>query len=127
MNLDTYFKNVQGLGVLSTADAEGRVNAAVYARPHIMDDGSVAFIMRDRLTHHNLQSNAHAAFLFREAGNGYKGIRLHLTKTHAETDTERVKTLCRRCKIKGDPDETRHLVIFSVDRQLALIGADGPF
>ena len=60
MNLKTYFEETKGMGVLSTADGEGRVNAAVYARPHVMDDGSLAFVMRDRLSHNNLQSNPRA-------------------------------------------------------------------
>ena len=50
MNLKTYFDETKGLGVLSTADGKGRVNAAVYARPHMMEDGGLAFIMRDRLS-----------------------------------------------------------------------------
>ncbi len=56
MDLKTYFEKTRGTGVLSTADGQGLVNAAVYARPRVLDDGSLAFIMRDRLTHHNLQS-----------------------------------------------------------------------
>ena len=123
MNLNTYFDDTKGLGVLSTADGDGRVNAAVYARPHVMEDGSLAFIMRDRLSHSNLTSNPHAAYLFREESPGYKGIRLHLTKTHEESGTERVKDLCRRCRIDDKPDAIRHLVVFSVDKQLPLIGA----
>lgn len=123
MDLKTYFETTKGMGVLSTADESGRVNAAVYARPHLMDDGSVAFVMRDRLSHHNLQSNPHAAFLFREEAPGYKGLRLHLTKTHEESGTPLVKELCRRCKIDDKPDAVRHLVIFQTDKQLPLIGA----
>ncbi len=127
MNLRNYFEKTSGLGVLSTADDKGRVNSAVYARPHILEDGSLAFIMRDRLTHHNLQSNPHAAFLFREEEPGYKGIRLHLVKTHEETGTEQVKELCRRCKITDRPDATRFLVAFSIDRERPLIGdGDSP-
>jgi hypothetical protein len=71
MDLKTYFENTSGLGILSTADYSGQVDAAVYSRPHFMDDGTVAFIMRDRLTHNNLQSNPHAAYLFKEDGEGY--------------------------------------------------------
>ena len=123
MNLKTYFDETKGLGVLSTADKDGRVNAAVYARPHVMEDGSLAVIMRDRLTHNNLTSNPHAAYLFREEGSGYKGIRLHLTKTREESGTELVKDLCRRCRIEDQPDAVRFLVVFTVDRQLPLIGA----
>ena len=37
MNLADYFENAKGVGVLATADAEGRVNVAVYARPHFLD------------------------------------------------------------------------------------------
>src|SRR5690606_34583515 len=61
MNLNDYFKEKNGTGVLSTADAEGRVDAAIYARPHVFADGSVAFLMRQRLTYRNMQSNPHAA------------------------------------------------------------------
>jgi hypothetical protein len=45
--------------VLATADGDGKVNSSVYARPHMMEDGSLAFIMRDRLTLKNIQSNPH--------------------------------------------------------------------
>lgn len=122
MNLKTYFEETKGMGVLSTANGDGQVNAAVYARPHVMDDGSLAFIMRDRLSHHNLQSNPQAAFLFREAGPGYKGIRLHLSKTHEESGTALVKELCRRCRIDDKPDAVRYLVTFNVVKEFPLVG-----
>ncbi len=88
MDLNEYFENVKGLGVLATADAEGRTDVAVYAKPHIIDEETVAFIMTDRLTHHNLQSNNHAAYLFKEEGPGYKGTRLFLTKMREEQDSD---------------------------------------
>ena len=122
MDLENYFEKTRGTGVLSTADDQGRVNAAIYARPHVLEDGSLAFIMRDRLTHHNLQSNPHAAFLFREEGAGYKGIRLHLTRTREESGTELVKELCRRCKIADKADAVRFLVAFRIDKERPLIG-----
>ena len=123
MNLKTYFEETRGMGVLSTADGDGQVNAAVYARPHVMDDGTLAFIMRDRLSHHNLQSNSRAAYLFREEGKGYKGIRLHLKKEREENGTPLVKEICRRCSIDDRPDVVRYLVTFSVVKELPLIGA----
>ncbi len=55
MNLQKYFEEHTGLGVLSTADKEGRVNAAVFSRPHHFEDGTVGFIMPNRLTHNNLR------------------------------------------------------------------------
>jgi hypothetical protein len=123
MDLKNYFDKTRGMGVLSTADEQGRVNAAVYARPHVLDDGSLAFIMRDRLSHHNLQSNPRAAYLFREEGAGYKGIRFHLTKIHEESGTERVRELCRRCKIDESPGAVRFLVAFNITGEMPLIGA----
>ena len=68
MDLVEYFGKKKGFGILATADGDGKVDAAVYARPHVMEDGTIAMIMRDRLTHHNLQTNSHAAYLFHEDG-----------------------------------------------------------
>lgn len=123
MNLKKYFGETKGMGVLSTADGDGLVNAAVYARPHVVEDGKLGFIMRDRLSHHNLQTNPHAAYLFREESPGYKGLRLHLTKIHEEIDTPLVKELCQRCRIDDRPDTVRYLVVFNTAKVLPLIGA----
>jgi hypothetical protein len=122
MDLRDYFENKKGRGVLATADAEGKVDAAVYSRPHVMDAETVAFIMRDSLTHHNLQSNPHAAYLFMEAGEKYVGKRLFLTKIREEQDTELAYKLRRR-KYPDDKKDPLFLVFFHVDKILPLIGA----
>jgi hypothetical protein len=122
MDLKAYFENTEGVGVFATADGEGKVDAAVYARPHFMEDGTIAMIMRDRLTHHNLQSNPHAAYLFHENGPGYKGKRLFLTKVGEEQDTELLQSLRRRQYI-DEKDETRFLVFFQIDKELPLVGS----
>jgi Pyridoxamine 5'-phosphate oxidase len=119
--LRKYFENTTGMGVIATADSDGRVNSAVYSRPHFLEDGSLAFIMRDRLTHHNLQSNPHAAYLFVEEGPGYKGKRLHLTKIKEEENSERIQTLTRR-QYQNEKEGGRFLVSFQVDKELPLIG-----
>ncbi|MGD9081131.1 MAG: pyridoxamine 5'-phosphate oxidase family protein [Desulfobacterales bacterium] len=122
MELKDYFENTKGVGVMATADADGKVDAAIYARPHFMEDGTIAMIMRDRLTHHNLQSNPHAAFLFIEEGPGYKGKRLFLTKVREEEDSELLHSLRRR-KYPNDKEEARFLVFFKLDKELPLVGA----
>jgi hypothetical protein len=123
MDLKSYFDKHNGLGILSTADDSGQVDAAVYSRPHVMEDGSIAFIMRDRLTHHNLQSNPHAAYLFKESGNGYQGKRLFLTKLREEKESETLYLLRRRTYPEGkDRRESKFLVYFNVDKILPLIG-----
>ena len=122
--LKEYFDNSKGHGVLATADAQGRVNQAVMARPHVMEDGTVAFIMPHRLTHHNLQENSHAAYLFKEDSPGWQGKRLYLTKVREEQDTDLLYSLRR----KSYPPEmekkegSRFLVFFQVDKVLPLIG-----
>jgi len=97
---------------------------AVYGRPHIVDKDTIAFIMPDRLTHHNLHSNIHAAYLFIEEGPGYKGIRLFLSKVREEEDSELLRSIRRRTyTTEKDGEETsRYLVFFKVDKILPLIG-----
>jgi hypothetical protein len=123
--LKDYFENNQGAGVLATADAEGLVNQAVFARPHIMEDGTAAFIMPHRLTHKNLQENFRAAYLFMESGPGWKGKRLYLTKMREEQDTELLYSLRRRTypEEMEKKEGPRFLVFFQVDLVLPLIGA----
>jgi hypothetical protein len=120
MNLNDYFGNTKGLGIMSTADAAGKVDAAIYARPHIMEDGTLAFIMRDRLTHHNLNSNPHANYLFKEDGPGYKGKRFFLTKVREEQDSDLLLDLRRRQYIDAS-DESKFLVFFKIDDTLPLV------
>jgi hypothetical protein len=122
MELKEYFENTEGRGILATADGDGKVDAAIYARPHFMDDGNIALIMRDRLTHHNLQSNSHACYMFIEKGPGYKGKRFFLTKVREEQNSELLQSLRRRQYI-SEQDESKFLVFFKIDRELPLVGA----
>jgi hypothetical protein len=121
MDLKSYFDNTTGTGILSTANGKGIVDAAIYARPHIMADGTVAFIMRDRLSHENLGSNPHAVYLFIEEGPGRKGVRLYLTMTEEEKNAPAIETLKRSSRPYAQ-GEDRFLVFFSVDRQRPLVG-----
>jgi hypothetical protein len=122
MNLKEYFENTAGNGILATADGNGQVDAAIYSRPHCMDDGTIALIMRDRLSHHNLQSNPHACYMFIEKGPGYKGKRFFLSKVREEQDTDLLQSLRRRQYI-NEKDEAKFLVFFKIDKELPLVGA----
>lgn len=121
MELKDYFESTKGTGVMATADGDGKVDAAIYARPHFMEDGTLAVIMRDRLTHSNLQSNDSATFLFIEDGPGYKGRRLFLTKVREEQDSELLYSLRRR-QYPNDKEEAKFLVFFKLDKELPLVG-----
>ena len=124
MKLKEYFDTHRGFGVLATADAGGAVNAAVYGRPHFENGEDVAlFIMSERLSHANLQKNPSAVYLFREAGEGYGGKRLYLTKIDEEKDSPRIGEIRRRERVGSKEDGgSRYLVRFRVDRVLPLIG-----
>jgi hypothetical protein len=115
MTLREYFENTKGTGVLATADGRGKVDAAIYARPHVMEDGSLAFIMLDRLTHKNLESNPNATYLF-------------LEKIREDNDPDLISRIARKC-----PDDfgqhaegTRFLVYFRLEKILDLIGPGVP-
>ncbi len=126
MDLQKYFDETKGTGVLATADSYGKVDAALYARPHVLEDGTIAFIMADRLTLHNLQSNPHAAYLFVETTGMYEGKRLFLKKISEEKNSERIKTMRRSClcnEEKGSDGKDRYLVIFQLEKELPLIGS----
>jgi len=124
MDLSSYFQNTKGLGVLSTADSQGNVDSAVYARPHIMEDGTLALIMRDRLSHLNLQSNPRAAYLYKEEGPGYRGKRFFMTKVGEEQDQDKIRSLSRRLYADDEKgrQEAKFLVYFRIDKELPLIG-----
>ncbi len=122
MNLAEYFEKADGLGVLSTADESGQIDTAIYARPHVLDEKTVAFIMTDKKSHKNLQSNPHAAYLFKVNGNGYSGLRLYLTKKEEEKNTERTRSLIRRTEAPEMKDQDLYLVSFRVHKVLGLTG-----
>jgi hypothetical protein len=124
MKLKDYFTDAKGIGVLATSDNSGEVDVAIYARPHFIDDQTVAFIMADRLSHRNLQSNPHAAYLFVEEGEGYEGKRLHLSRIAEETDPQKIESMRRRplpveCGVES---EAKFLVHFRIDRVRPLVG-----
>jgi hypothetical protein len=123
MELKDYFENNKGFGVLSTSDDKGNVNSAVYARPHVMEDDLLAFVMRDRQSYKNIRSNPHATYLFREDGPGYKGVRLYLTKAREDKDPDLISSLSRR-KYPSDQDviESSVLVYFKREKTRPLIG-----
>jgi hypothetical protein len=125
MNLSEYFENATGRGILATADSQGKVDAAVYSRPHFIDEETVAYIMTEHLTHENLKSNPHAAYIFMEAGEKFAGKRLYLTRIKEETDPEAIAKIRWRKSYtvpENQQNEKRYLVYFHIDKVLPLIG-----
>ena len=123
MELKEYFEGKKGFGVLSTADGEGRVDSAVYARPHVIADRKVTFIMADKLTHANLLSNPYAAYLFKEDGPGYQGKRLYLKKSGESEDVKLIDEIRRKCPCPEceESKTKKFLVYFDIEKDLPLI------
>jgi len=126
MELKKYFKEHQGLGVLSTADLKGRVNAAIYAEPHVIDKDRVAFIMADKLTRANVEKNPYAVYLFKENGPGYKGARLYLKKQGEYKDEGFVRQICNIAYpsefCSADSLKGSYVLSFKVEKILPLVG-----
>ena len=124
MQLKDYFSRTGGFGVLSTCDLNGEVGAAVFSRPHVMEDGRLAWVFRERMAFRNLESNPNAVYLFREDCDSYDGVRLYLKRVGSSQDPELVDRLRRRrCSHDSTPgDDKRHVLIFEVRDILPLVG-----
>jgi len=125
MNLSEYFENTTGRGILATADSDGKVNAAVYSRPHFIDEETIAYIMTERLTHENLKSNPYAAYIFMEDGEKTAGKRLYLSRMKEESDPEAIAKIRWRKSYtipENQQNEKRYLVYFRIEKVLPLIG-----
>ena len=92
MNLSELFAN-PGLGVMSTSSSDGKVNSAVYARPHVIDETTLVWGMTDKRTYQNLTRNRHAAFLFKLNNPGFSGVRLTLELIRTEEEGDLLVTI----------------------------------
>ena len=122
MNLSDYFDQTRGRGILATADSTGKVTAALYGRPHFTDEATAAFIMAERLTHQNLQSNPWAVYLFMEEGEGYTGKRLYLKKIREEESEALIEDISRKYGYSHYGRYGRYVVFFNVEKVLPLVG-----
>lgn len=130
MNLKSYFQEHEGIGILATSDADATVDAAIYAKPLVINQTTIAFAMRQRLSHQNLRSFPRAAYMFIEKGKSaesYNGIRLYLTVQREETNQSVIAAMHKKdpwIYPEGD-DSEKFLVFFSVTHIRPLVG-DGP-
>lgn len=120
MNLENYFQQHNGLGVLSSADKEGRVNAALYARPKIQDNKAI-FLAAPNHTLNNLKQNPYAHYLFKEDTEGYEGVRLQLCLINIDENQERVNTLRTRHKAE---QHYAYVLEFEILESIDLIGKE---
>lgn len=122
MDLKAYFDNAEGMGILSTADGGGNVDAALYGRPHMQADGTLGLIMQPRRSYNNLLANPKAVYMFIEKGPGYTGKRIYLEKLREEADPEQVQAARRSRHGCKEGDEQAKLVFFTVNHIRPLVG-----
>lgn len=123
MDIKDYFKSASGMGFLATANKKGEVDVAVYSRPTVMDDGTLAYGMADRLTHANLTENPFAVYAFHEGS--FKGKRIFLEKVREETEGELLDNIRKQADKMVGPgvgSMVKYVVYFRVIRELPLVG-----
>ncbi len=126
MSLKEYFKGVKGFGVLSTADLNGKVDAAPYAHPKVVDEHHIALIMANKLSYANITKNPYAVYLFKEDGPAYEGKRLYLKKEKESKDPALIESTCKE-EWPGTYCDEKYLkgsslVYFKVESVLPLVG-----
>ena len=101
-----YFNKQPRLGSLSTAGKEGRVDAACYGSPQMIDEKTIFMGIGKNRTFANLQENPYAVFMIMEPGKSlpeWKGIRVYLKMIDCQTSGEkldRIKT--QIAKVAGE-------------------------
>ncbi len=123
MNWKDYFESKRGKGFMATSASSGEVDIAVYSRPHVMEDGTLAFGMTDRLTYANLQQNPHAVYAFNE--KGFEGVRLYLEKVREETEGPLLEEIRKRADEvvhPGTGELLKYVVYFRMKKNLPLVG-----
>ena len=123
MSLAEYFETVEGFGILSTASIDGNVDTAIYGRPHVIDEQTLGFIMRDRLSYKNVSENPKACYMYMEKNQHYQGKRIYLSKTGQEDDQKKIKSMSRHKARSAEKNfERRFLVYFKVEHIRPLVG-----
>ena len=123
MDWKDYFEKKSGMGFLATSNSKGDVDIAVYSRPKVMEDGTLAYGMADRLTHANLQENPRAVYAFNEGG--FQGVRIFLEKVREETEGQMLDAIRQeadRVVGPGIGDLVKQVVYFRVTKDLPLVG-----
>jgi len=93
-NLMAYFNRQPRLGTLSTAGKDGKVNAAYFGSPRMIDEKTVVIGLGKNRTLTNLGENPHAVFMIMEPGKTiteWKGVRLYLRMRDCQTSGEKLE------------------------------------
>ncbi|MCK9306344.1 MAG: pyridoxamine 5'-phosphate oxidase family protein [Methanoculleus sp.] len=90
-----YFNKQPRIGILSTANKEGKVDAAIFGSPMMVDEKTVVMGLGENRTFTYLQENPNAVFTIVEEGEGFmdwKGLRVYLKMKEYATSGETLET-----------------------------------
>jgi len=107
-----------GRGVIGTADANGVVNLAVFATPHVIDEETLAWGFTDGRSLANLKANPHASYLYLAPSRGYTGWRLALTFKQEIGEGELLASIKEAATLAAGPQAgvaVKYVVFFKVD------------
>jgi hypothetical protein len=113
-----------GKGVMATAAADGSVNTAIYAPPHLSDDGTAAWGMTEGRTHMNVRGNPNASYLYIAPGNGYRGVRLTLKLKEIRDSGNLLETIRSRTRQSSGEEAAmavRYAAFFEIVEERPLV------
>ncbi len=94
-----YFNKQPRLGVLSTANKEGKTNAAVFGSPMMVNEKTVVMGIGNNRTLAYLRENPNAVYTIMELGAtlaDWKGLRVYLKMKEYATSGETLETYRRQ-------------------------------
>ncbi|WP_292518280.1 pyridoxamine 5'-phosphate oxidase family protein [Methanoculleus sp.] len=101
-----YFNKQPRIGLLSTANGDGKVDAAVFGSPMMVDEKTVVMGIGENRTFAYLQENPNAVYTIVEQGEtimDWKGLRVYLTMKEYATSGEVLDTYRKKiAEIAGE-------------------------
>ena len=94
-----YFNKQPRLGILSTADKNGKVDSGYFGSPRMIDEKTIFMGLGKNRTFANLQENPRACFLIMEPGSKlpeWKGVRVYLKMIDCQTSGEKLDNVKSR-------------------------------
>ncbi len=113
-----------GKGVMATSGTDGSVNTAIYAPPHLGDDGTAAWGMTEGRTNRNIRGNPNASYLYIAPGEGYRGVRLTLRLKEIRDSGDLLETIrsrTRQSSGEGAAVAVKYVAFFEIVEERPLV------
>ncbi|MDD3070496.1 pyridoxamine 5-phosphate oxidase [Methanoculleus horonobensis] len=101
-----YFNKQPRIGLLSSANKEGKVDAAIFGSPMMLDEKTVVMGLGENRTFEYLQENPNAVYTIVEQGEAFmdwKGLRVYLKMKEYATSGETLEIYKKQvAKVAGE-------------------------